>query len=580
MEDFTWYGNQSDVEGLAFGALAVIEPMIQKINLAGIINQHLPVDVQAEFDHGRLLSLLTAARLYSPVALSNVADWAEKSGADILWDIPVDKLNDDRLGRSLDAFFTQRHSILGSLVLHVASTFGIPLDRLHYDPTHILFSGAYANAVPREDTADDVVLSDAALAAAHITKGRATDDAPKGTRMIHAGLTSHIDELGVLPLFGHSIDGNQNGRTGIRQQLALIRKVLKPQKFTMISDRGTFSVAHLLRLKKAKSHAICSVPWADVKDLFHQQRTALKWKPASFLSIEQQRRRDRASTLPLEHYELAVVKHTLRDEPTGESIDCRVLFVFSTADQKVVRQQRQKKIDSITRELQQLEKSVAAGRYNTKLASISKRVNRAFGTTKADRYFSYTLTELTKQERKQLPPPAPGCSLPTHRFEWTYDATLVAEDEQDDGYSAIVTTVPKTTHSADVVFTMFREQNLVEHANRQFKGPLAVRPVFLHTPQRVEALVFLLMIALMVYFLIQRTYRQNTPKNAPLTEHRTTTAAILKSFSNYTVLIHHHPIGREVSPTRLTTRQRDFLNRLQFPSPAQTLSRRLARPPD
>ncbi|MEQ9411492.1 MAG: DUF4277 domain-containing protein [Fuerstiella sp.] len=122
MEDFTWYGNQADVEGLAFGALAVIEPMIEKINLAAIINRHLPVDPQAEFDHGRLLSLLTAARLYSPVALSNVADWAEQSGADILWDIPAQKLNDDRLGRSLDAFFTQRHSILGSLALHVAET--------------------------------------------------------------------------------------------------------------------------------------------------------------------------------------------------------------------------------------------------------------------------------------------------------------------------------------------------------------------------------------------------------------------------------------------------------------------------
>jgi len=45
-------------------------------------------------------------------------------------------------------------------------------------------------------------------------------------------------------------------------------------------------------------------------------------------------------------------------------------------------------------------------------------------------------------------------------------------------------------------------KDLFEHANRQFKGPLAVRPVFLHSPERVEALVFLLMISLMVYFLV------------------------------------------------------------------------------
>ena len=31
------------------------------------------------------------------------------------------------------------------------------------------------------------------------------------------------------------------------------------------------------------------------------------------------------------------------------------------------------------------------------------------------------------------------------------------------------------------VFTMLREQNLVEHANRQLKSPLAVSPLYLHT---------------------------------------------------------------------------------------------------
>ena len=580
MDDSTWYGNQTDAQGVALGALAVIEPMIQRINLVEIINRHLPVDLQAEFDHGTILTMLAAARLYSPVALSNVADWAETSGADLLWNIPAEKLNDDRLGRSLDALFTQRHSIQASLALHVAEMFDISLDRLHYDPTHILFTGAYASAEAREELSEELVLSDDARGAAQINKGRATDDAPKGSRMVHAGLLSYIDELGVLPLFGHTIDGNQNGRTGIREQLALVRKLLKPPKFTMISDRGTFSVAHLLRLKEAKSHAICSVPWRDVKDLFNENRNSLQWKEASYLSIEQHRRRDRSSDLPLESYSLAVLRHTMTDDASGQSLGVRVMFVFSSADHKVVQQQRQKKIDSITKEFQQLEKSVAAGRYNTKPAAVAKRVARAFGSGTADRYFPWQLVKLTAAEQKQLPNPARGCRIPIHRFEWSFDPKRVEEDAAYDGYSAIVTTAPESQFSCDRLFTMFREQNLVEHANRQFKGPLAVRPIFLHTPQRVEALLFVLMIALMIYFLIQRTYRENTDEEAPQSERRTTTATILKSFSNYTVLIHHHLHGREVQPTRLTSRQRGYLSRLHFPTPAQTLSRRLARPPD
>ena len=103
----TWYGNQSTADSCNLGSLAVVWPLLERMQVAGIINRFLPADRQAEFDHGRILTLLIAARLYSPVALSNVRQWAADSGADILWDMPLEKINDDRLGRSLDAFFKQ-----------------------------------------------------------------------------------------------------------------------------------------------------------------------------------------------------------------------------------------------------------------------------------------------------------------------------------------------------------------------------------------------------------------------------------------------------------------------------------------
>jgi hypothetical protein len=80
--------------------------------------------------------------------------------------------------------------------------------------------------------------------------------------------------------------------------------------------------------------------------------------------------------------------------------------------------------------------------------------------------------------------------------------------------------------------------------------------------------------------LLQRQYRQNTPEEAPQKEHRTTALTILKAFQNYAIVIQHNALGRIISPTRLTTRQRNILQRLKFPTPAQTLSRRLPSPPD
>jgi transposase len=574
----TWYGNQSAADSCNFGALAVIWPLLQRMQVSSIINRHLPADPQAEYDHGSVLTLLIAARLYNPVALVNVPNWAAESGADMLWDIPVEKLNDDRLGRSLDAFFTQRHSILASIALHVSSEFGLPLSELHYDPTHVVLYGAYETSQARGDlSALDRVRSDDTLAAAHITQGRPMSNAPNDVRLIHAGLCTLVDELGPLPIFGHTVGGNQNGHTAIAEQLALIKKLLKPPALTMISDRGTFSVGHLLRLDESGYHAIVAAPWDDFRPLFDAHRTKLQWKQAAYLSIEQQRRRTQGS-LPKEHYELAVLRHELTERDSGKTIPCRAIFVFSTADQKVAQKNREKSVQKLRQGLEKIAKSVADGRRHTDPTSIARRVSKLFGKRQAAAYFRYEMIPLSKVQRDKLPSPQRGCKRPTHRFEFSYDERAAGRDADYDGYAVLITTAPQT-QSADVLFTKYKQQCYSELANHELKTPLAIHPVFLKSPHRVEALVFLLMLALTLYFLIQRLYRQNVPHDASTKEQRTTTETILRAFNSYTLILHHTRLGREVQPTRLRTRQRQILVQLGFFTPAQILSQKLPRPP-
>lgn len=591
MDTFTCYGESQDVQGCNFGKLAVIAPMLERIKLKEIINQHIPADEQAEFDHGSILSLMLSARLYSPVAMSNIPEWAEKSGADIYSGIPIEKMNDDRFGRSLDAFFDQRHSILGAVALHVAEEFKIPLSELHYDPTHVLFEGAYNDAVKRDGVVgDNEIRCNETLQPAHITKGRGTDDAPQGAMMIHVGLLTVIDEkLGPLPLFGHTIDGNQNGHTGIHEQTSLIHEFLKLSRTTMISDRGTFSVGHMLRMHDVGHRIICAAPWGDLSSLFSTHRETLLWNQASFLSIEQHRRRDQSSSLPQEHYDLAAVDHVFHDKTSGRSIDARVIFVFSTADRKAIRVQREKQIVKMKAELIQIAASVSLGRRGTDRAAISKRIARVFGSKDAAKFFEWELMPLTPDEKSALltqqtasgSKPIRSSSKVTHRFEWSFDEALMMSLAEDDGYSAMVTTVPESEKNVDEVFSRYRLQNYVEHANHQFKGPLAIRPLFLHSPKRVESLVFLMMMGLTTYFLLQRTFRQNTPEDAPRVEKKTTTEKILRAFETYTILVYERsPFLREVCTTRLTQRQQAILNRLNFPSPSQTLKQRLPPRPD
>jgi hypothetical protein len=188
-------------------------------------------------------------------------------------------------------------------------------------------------------------------------------------------------------------------------------------------------------------------------------------------------------------------------------------------------------------------------------------------------YFRYEMIPLSKKKQSQLPPPGRGCRRPEYRFQFSYD-----------GYSVLVTTAPRE-RSADAVFIKYKQQGCSEPANHEFKTPLAVHPVFLRSPQRVEALVFLMMIALTAYFLLQRMYRRTVPArararaSATAKERRTTTQTLLRTFNNYMLILHPTRLGREVQTTRLTTRQREILQQLGFATPAQILSCKLPRAP-
>jgi transposase len=572
-----WYGGQTATDTCRPGPLALVEPLLRDMRVAEIINQHVPADPQAEFDHGEVLSLLIAARLANPIALVNVQNWAAESGAELLWNIPAAKLNDDRLARALDALFTERHSILASISLHVAQSLNIPLNELHFDPTSILFYGAYEDSQPRDSLAGELP-SNAALPPAHITKGWSSPDASHKGLLVHAGLCQFVDELGPVPLFAHLIDGNQNGHTAIAQQYALLCQHLRPPKLTMISDRGTCSAPHLARLFRAGHHALCAAPWDEYRACFQQYREQLSWNRASYLSIEQQRRR-REGNLPQEHYDLAEVPHAWTDPETKQAIPGRLIFVFSSADQKVARAQREKQLHKIQSGLTDLARNVAEGRRLTNAEGVSKRVQKLLGKSAAAKYFHWELVPLTKAERNRWSSPGRGCTTPEHRFVFRLDQAAVDRDAQDDGYAVLVATVPAAEGSTDELFRKYKQQIHCEHSHHIFKGPLAVHPVFLKKPERVEALLFLLTIALQAYFVLQRRYRTALPADASVKQRRMTARTLLKTFDNYILLIEETARGRCVQATRLTPRQREIIQLLHLPTLAQTLSRRLPRAP-
>ena len=204
---------------------------------------------------------------------------------------------------------------------------------------------------------------------------------------------------------------------------------------------------------------------------------------------------------------------------------------------------------------------------------------RLLGKRAAARYFRWQVVPLTPAECAALPPPTGrGHSRPRYRLEFHYDAAAAQADERFDGLSVLLTSAP-LTRSADELFTIYKQQNFVELLHHQWKTPLAVRPVFLKSPRRVEALACLVQIALQAYQVLERRYRQTVAVEAPASERHMTAERLLRAFRVYGVIVQREAVGRVVYATRLTSRQRQILNQLSLPTPTELLRRTLQAVP-
>ena len=93
-------------------------------------------------------------------------------------------------------------------------------------------------------------------------------------------------------------------------------------------------------------------------------------------------------------------------------------------------------------------------------------------------------------------------------LRWWRDEPALARAAGRDGLYALVTNLTPRQASTSRLLQLYKAQTVVEQAHRTLKGPLLVRPVFLHSNRRAAALVAVCAYALMVYGLVEAAVRQ------------------------------------------------------------------------
>src|SRR6266545_2032983 len=128
------------------GPLLLVACYLDRLGLASIVDQQLPQRGRAQLTHGEVVAALVANRLAAPSPLYDIGGWASSAALAEVFKIPGALLNDDRLGRTLDALAPVTEQIRGTLMLTAIQRFGVDAARLHLDLTTLRVAGAYEDS--------------------------------------------------------------------------------------------------------------------------------------------------------------------------------------------------------------------------------------------------------------------------------------------------------------------------------------------------------------------------------------------------------------------------------------------------
>src|SRR5206468_3620317 len=193
------------------------------LDLAGIVDRACPVREVATLTHGQVICALVANRLTSPAPLRRVEDWARAWAVQETFGIVPDALNDDRIGRALDAIAPELEQIVGSVGAQAIAAFGLEVARLHWDMTSISLYGAYQG--PEEG-----------FIAPRF--GHPKDRRPD-LKQVQTGLAVSGD--GGVPVFHRAYDGGAGEVAQVAGAMRALRTLAGPRRFLLVGDSKLIS---------------------------------------------------------------------------------------------------------------------------------------------------------------------------------------------------------------------------------------------------------------------------------------------------------------------------------------------------
>lgn len=483
-----------DLVSQRLGALPLVEHFLDRAGLPALLGRYLPAgDARVRLAPATAVRLVVTNLLVGREPLYALGQWAAPFAPRLLGLAPgeVDAVNDDRVGRALEALFdADRASLLTELILAVVAEFGVEVAELHNDSTSVSVSGVYRDATgtPRGGKATPV-----------ITFGHSKDHRPDLKQLVWI-LTVAAD--GAVPIAYRLADGNTNDDpTHVPTWDGLV-DLLGRTDFLYVADSKLASTTAMGHINGRGGRFVTVLPRTRREDTWFRdwaQTHTPTW-------VEAIRRPGPRAGEPDQVY-------STFSAPLPSAEGYRIIWVHSTAKaarDATARAARTEAgaaaIDAITARL--------AGpkcRLKTRVA-VEDEATTALARAGATRWISFTVTETVQETYRQEHRGRPGADTryrkhtrTRHAISWDTHLDVLAYDAATDGCFPLVTN--DTAMTDPDVLAAYRYQPNLERRHHLLKTTQDADPVLLHNPARIEALFCCHFLALLIAALIERQIR-------------------------------------------------------------------------
>jgi len=480
-------------ESLEVGATPLVRHFLERLNLPGLLDQHLPQlpGKQPTLPSPVVLCVLVTNLLLARQPLYALPDWVQRRVPEHLGLQPdeVHFFNDDRVGRALDHLRrADRATLLTALILHVVHEFNIDLREFHQDTTTITVHGDYRGQPPLEQ----------ANRPPRITFGYNKDHRPDLKQLVYSVT---ISSDGAVPVHFKTYDGNTTDDQVHIETWTFLSTLLGHNHFLYVADSKLCTFDNMQFIADKQGRFLTVMPRTRAEDKWfrdHIQDHAMDWQEVH------REENPRGQDLP-------DIVYRAVESPQRSADGYRLLWYRSSQKEETDRQARQRRLQKAQARLPEIQGRKGQGHRTAEEAQ--KAGQDVLEQEQVARWLRVRIEETVEENYQQDGPGRPGprtkySLVKTKRYHVHFDeeGETVARDAKCDGLFPLLTNEEQL--NLQEALLKYKYQPFVEKRHEQLKSGFGVMPMWLKNVGRVESLLWLYYVVELVNALVEREVRK------------------------------------------------------------------------